>query len=132
MGVYLTHKMRPCGRYHRSRCLFVVHNFGYQGIYPLNILVPNREGPIPIIKRNVSIDDLGLAGTPAYEHLIFNYPPHERNYDGDDGNVLNLTKGALLTCDRVLTVSKGYAAEMRTVEGGSRLDQIVRQREFFL
>eukprot|EP00913_Durusdinium_trenchii_P015883 g14926.t1 len=49
--------------------------------------------------------------------MIYQYPPWERSYHGDDGNVWNLTKGALLTCDRVLTVSAGYAEEMKTSEG---------------
>eukprot|EP00929_Paragymnodinium_shiwhaense_P034200 TRINITY_DN18641_c0_g1_i1.p1 TRINITY_DN18641_c0_g1~~TRINITY_DN18641_c0_g1_i1.p1 ORF type:complete len:611 (-),score=149.70 TRINITY_DN18641_c0_g1_i1:218-2050(-) len=131
LPVYLTHKYRPEGRYKDSRCIFVVHNFGYQGIYPLNKLVPSSEGPIPIIVKNVHIGDLDLDHTCAYEHLIYQYPDHERNYDGDDGNVWNLTKGAVLTCDRLLTVSEGYAEEMKTPEGGFRLDGLVKIREFF-
>jgi starch synthase len=129
--VYLTHRMRPQHRYTESRCIFIVHNFGYQGIYPLNKLVPSDRGPIPVIVKNIYIEDLGLENTTAGEHLIYQYPEHERNYHGDDGNVWNLTKGALLTCDRLLTVSPGYADEMKTSEGGFRLDNLVRQREFF-
>lgn len=132
LPVYLTHKYRPQHRYRDSRCIFVVHNFGYQGIYPLNKLVPSDSGPIPVIVKNVHIADLNLDDTGAYEHLIYQYPDHERNYDGDDGNVWNLTKGAVLTCDRLLTVSAGYAGEMKTAEGGFRLDTLVRQKEFFL
>lgn len=131
LPVYLTHRMRPAHRYPNSRCLFIVHNFGYQGIYPCNKLENNPNGTLPIIVKNVDIDDFGLGGTSAYEHMIYQYPPHERSYDGDDGNVWNLTKGALLTCDRILTVSPGYAAEMKTTEGGFRLDGIVRSKEFF-
>eukprot|EP00435_Cladocopium_sp_Y103_P020527 s275_g5.t1 len=55
-----------------------------------------------------------------------------RSYHGDDGNVWNLTKGAVMTCDRLLTVSEGYAEEMKTAEGGFRLDELVKQKEFFL
>lgn len=119
-------------KYKDARCIFVVHNFGYQGIYPCNKLVPNPNGTLPIIMKNVDIDDFGLNGTMAYEHMIYQYPPHERNYDGDDGHVWNLTKGAVMTCDRLLTVSPGYANEMKTAEGGFRLDELVRQKEFFL
>jgi len=119
-------------RFKESRCIFVVHNFGYQGIYPVNKLVPNPNGTVPFIVKNVDIDDLGLGGTPAYEHLIYQYPPHERSFDGDDGNVWNLTKGAIMTSDRLLTVSPGYASEMRTPAGGFRLDGLIKQREFFL
>lgn len=130
--VYLTHRMRQLQRFTNSRCIFVVHNFGYQGIYPCNKLVPNPNGTLPIIVKNVDVDDLGLGGTGAWEHMIYQYPPHERSFDGDDGNVWNLTKGALMTCDRLLTVSPGYAGEMKTAVGGFRLDALIRQREFFV
>lgn len=132
LPVYLTHRMRPMHRFHQSRCIFIVHNFGYQGIYPCNKLVPNPEGTLPIIIKNVDIDDFGLNDTGAYEHMIYQYPPWERSYHGDDGNVWNLTKGAVMTCDRLLTVSEGYAEEMKTSEGGFRLDELVKQKEFFL
>jgi len=130
--VYLTHRMRPIRRYQESRCIFVVHNFGYQGIYPFNKLVDNPNGSLPIIVKNVDIDDFGLNGTAAYEHMIYQYPPHERSYDGDDGNVWNLTKGAVMSCDRVLTVSPGYMDEMKTPEGGFRLDPLIRQKEYYV
>ena len=86
----LTQLRVPCGaledgRFHQSRCIFIVHNFGYQatlpsflassfvqGIYPCNKLVPNPQaacewvtccepcqGTLPIIIKNVDIDDFG-------------------------------------------------------------------------
>jgi len=131
LPVYLTHRMRPMNRYTESRCMFIVHNFGYQGIYPCNKLVPNPQGTLPIIVKNVDIDDFGLNGTGAYEHMIYQYPEYLRSFDGDDGRVWNLTKGALLCCDRMLTVSPGYAEEMKTAEGGFSLDGLVRQKEFY-
>jgi starch synthase len=132
LPVYLTHRMRVNKRHVNSRCIFIVHNFGYQGIYPLKKLVPSEQGPIPVIIPNISIDDLCLNFTGAYEHLLYNYPPEQRSYDGDDGNVFNLTKGAIMTCDRILTVSEGYADEMKTAEGGFSLDCLVRDKQFFL
>lgn len=132
LPVYLTHRMRPSHRYRDSRCIFVVHNFGYQGIYPCNKLMNFDGCALPSIVKNVDIHDFGLDGTGAYEHMIYQYPPHERSYDGDDGNVWNLTKGAIMTCDRLLTVSPGYATEMKTREGGFRLEELVKQKEFFM
>mmetsp|Transcript_55076 Transcript_55076/g.98255 ORF Transcript_55076/g.98255 Transcript_55076/m.98255 type:complete len:603 (-) Transcript_55076:71-1879(-) len=132
LPVYLVHQMRPIGRFTESRCIFIVHNFGYQGIYPCNKLVPNPEGTLPLIMKNVDIDDFGLNGTGAYDHMIYQYPPENRSYDGDDGNVWNLTKGAVMSCDRLLTVSEGYAGEMKTAEGGFSLEALVQQKEFFL
>eukprot|EP00928_Gymnodinium_smaydae_P073172 TRINITY_DN56416_c0_g1_i1.p2 TRINITY_DN56416_c0_g1~~TRINITY_DN56416_c0_g1_i1.p2 ORF type:complete len:601 (-),score=142.91 TRINITY_DN56416_c0_g1_i1:103-1905(-) len=129
--VYLTHRYRRSGRYRDARCLFVVHNFGYQGIYPHNKLESKPGCALPSIVKNIDIHDFGLDDTPAYEHMVYQYPDHDRSYDGDDGNVWNLTKGALMTCDRLLTVSKGYASEMKTPEGGFRLEGIAKQKEFF-
>jgi len=131
LPVYLTHRFRPQQRYVESRCIFVVHNFGYQGIYPHNKLVDNPDGCIPMVMKNVDVWDLGLGDTGAYEHLVYQYPPEKRSFDGDDGNVWNLSKGALLTCDRLLTVSPGYANEMKTFEGGFSLEEIAKSKEFF-
>lgn len=132
LPVYLTHRMRKQQRFKDARCVFIVHNFGYQGIYPHNKLVPNPNGTIPHILKNVDIADFGLDGTAAYEHMVYQYPAHERNYHGDDGNVWNLTKGALMTADRLLTVSPGYASEMMTPDGGFRLEELVKQKAFVL
>mmetsp|Transcript_102052 Transcript_102052/g.263845 ORF Transcript_102052/g.263845 Transcript_102052/m.263845 type:complete len:588 (-) Transcript_102052:169-1932(-) len=133
LPIYLSHRMRiQRHRFKESRCIFVVHNFGYQGIYPCNKLEDNPNGTLPIIVKNVDINDFGLDDTMAYNHMIYQYEPHERSFDGDDGNVWNLTKGALLSSDRILTVSPGYATEMKTAEGGFRLDGLVREKEFFM
>lgn len=126
--VYLVHRHRPQGEYRDARCLFVVHNFGYQGQYPLNKLVPSDRGPLPVVVKNVYVDDLGLDPAKAANDLIYVYPPHERQYHGDDGHVLNLSKAALMTADRILTVSPGYALEMMTAEGGFRLNEVVKMR----
>jgi starch synthase len=132
LPIYLTHRMRPQHRFKESRCVFVVHNFGYQGIYPCNKL-ENVEGcTLPVIVKNVDIHDFGLEGTMAYEHMIYQYPEWQRNYEGDDGHVWNLTKGALVCSDRILTVSPGYGQEMKTPEGGFSLDGMVRDKEFFM
>merc|ERR1712039_838064 len=40
--------------------------------------------------------------------------------------------GALICCDRILTVSPGYAQEIQTPEGGFRLDGTLAWRRFFL
>eukprot|EP00746_Dinoflagellata_sp_MGD_P147251 gnl/MRDRNA2_/MRDRNA2_79604_c0_seq3.p1 gnl/MRDRNA2_/MRDRNA2_79604_c0~~gnl/MRDRNA2_/MRDRNA2_79604_c0_seq3.p1 ORF type:complete len:961 (+),score=267.70 gnl/MRDRNA2_/MRDRNA2_79604_c0_seq3:71-2884(+) len=123
LPVYLVHQRRPRGDYTKARCLFVVHNFGYQGIYPLN-----RSPGV----KNVGLEDLGLDPRFAWNALIYTYPKHERAYHDDDGHVLNLSKAALATADRILTVSPGYASEMKTVEGGFRLQGCVIERNFWL
>jgi len=106
--VYLAHKFRRHGTYLQSRCVFVVHNMGYQGAYPwsdshlANLTLPNN----------------------SKNDLFFVYPEHMRTWDLDKGECINLTKAALVTCDRVLTVSANYAQEIKTVEGGFLLQDL--------
>lgn len=132
LPVYLVHRHRPRHEFTESRCIFVVHNFGYQGIYPLNKLVPSDSGPLPVIIRNVGLEDLGLDPAYTWNDMIYEYPPHERQYEGDDGKVINLSKAALMTSDRILTVSPGYACEMKTEAGGFRLQEVANMRNFHL
>jgi starch synthase len=60
------------------------------------------------------------------------YPPERRSYAGDDGHVLNLSKAAMMNADRILTVSPGYAEEMKTQDGGFGLPDVVKMREFWM
>jgi starch synthase len=105
LPVYLVHRHRPRGEYIHARCIFIVHNFGYQGVYPLNL----------------AVEDLGLDSHRAKNDLSYIYP--------NGGHVLNLSKAALMTADRILTVSPGYASEMKTDDGGFGLQNVVRMRE---
>ena len=67
-----------------------------------------------------------------YVYIYIYIHVYPRNYEGDDGHVWNLTKGALVCSDRILTVSPGYGQEMKTPEGGFSLDGMVRDKEFFM
>lgn len=124
LPVYMQHRHRSCGNYHHARCLFVIHNMGYQGCYPLRIGLPNEP----------QYDNFGQLGLPfaALGDLIYTYPLHERTFEGDTGETINLTKGGLMCCDRIITVSPGYANEIRTPEGGFRLNDVVASKSFFL
>mmetsp|Transcript_54492 Transcript_54492/g.100803 ORF Transcript_54492/g.100803 Transcript_54492/m.100803 type:complete len:622 (-) Transcript_54492:47-1912(-) len=121
--VYMQHRHRTCGNYHHSRCIFVIHNLGYQGCYPLRLGIPP-----------VQYDNFAQLGLPfaALGDLLYQYPAWERTYEGDTGETLNLTKAAIGTCDRVLTVSPNYANEIRTPEGGFRLNGVLADKSFFL
>ncbi|CAE8596915.1 unnamed protein product [Polarella glacialis] len=116
LPVYLAHKFRPHGTYASARCIFVVHNMGYQGTYPW------------------SEDFLSNLCLPesARNDLFHVFPEHMRAWELDKGECINLTKGALITCDRVLTVSKNYAYEITTPEGGFLLQDVCRGKGIYL
>mmetsp|Transcript_36039 Transcript_36039/g.91798 ORF Transcript_36039/g.91798 Transcript_36039/m.91798 type:complete len:581 (+) Transcript_36039:61-1803(+) len=114
--VMLTHKFRAHGTYRDARCIFVVHNMGYQGAYPWT---------------GTELGNLGLPDG-AHDNLFFVYPEHMRSWELDKGECINLTKGALITCDRVLTVSQNYAYEICTPEGGFLLQDNCKGKGIFL
>jgi len=114
--IMLAHKFRRHGTYKDARCIFVVHNMGYQGAYPWD-----RD----------HIADLGLPGE-AKNDLFFIYPCHMRTSEFDKGECINLTKGALITCDRVMTVSRGYCDEIKTPEGGFLLQDVCHSKGIFI
>mmetsp|Transcript_87544 Transcript_87544/g.245926 ORF Transcript_87544/g.245926 Transcript_87544/m.245926 type:complete len:616 (+) Transcript_87544:93-1940(+) len=124
LPVYMQHRHRACGNYNDARCIFVVHNLGYQGCYPRKIGIP----PEPIY------DNFAQLGLPeaALGDLMYQYPVWERAFEGDTGETLNLSKGALITCDRILTVSPGYAMEIGTPEGGFRLNDVISWKRFYV
>mmetsp|Transcript_36850 Transcript_36850/g.84942 ORF Transcript_36850/g.84942 Transcript_36850/m.84942 type:complete len:606 (+) Transcript_36850:33-1850(+) len=115
--VYMVHKFRRNGTYNNARCLFVVHNMGYQGAYPWD------GGSL--------VNSLGLPYS-CHNDLYFVYPEHMRAWELDKGECINLTKGAIINCDRVLTVSSNYASEICTGEGGFLLDGCCREKGLFL
>lgn len=77
LPVYLTHKMRPIGRFVNARCMFIVHNFGYQGIYPLNKLEAGMIGVVmpAALQRPIVVDIQKLVtsclGRPDVSHSAF-------------------------------------------------------------
>lgn len=114
--VMLARKFRPHGTYQHARCIFVVHNMGYQGAYPW---------------AGSELANLTLPGA-AHDDLFFTYPEHMRTHALDKGHCINLTKGALITCDRVLTVSANYASEICTNEGGFLMQDVCRGKGVYL
>lgn len=116
LPVFLVHKFRKWGTYLAARCIFVVHNMGYQGAYPWT---------------GSDLSNLTLPDS-AHNHLFFVYPEYMRTWALDKGECINLTQGALMTCDRVLTVSQNYAWEMCTPEGGFLLQDQCKSKGIYL
>jgi starch synthase len=104
--VYLVYKYRRNNTYKNARCIYMIHNMGYQGKYQ-------------------------LSKFPVDSHL--GLPPEaEGDLQGEDLNLgldcLNLVSAALKLSDRVLTVSPNYALEIQSPEGGQGLHDILKAK----
>ncbi len=85
------------------RCLFTIHNLGYQGLFPEEALT-----------------DAGLDADL--------FRPDRLEFFGR----VNFLKGGLVYSDFLSTVSKGYAREIQTPEYGFGLDGALRERSHAL
>ena len=88
--------LRLCYHYPQIRTVYTIHNIEYQGIY----------------SHFIAGDVLGLADENR----------DIMDYNGD----LNLTKAAIVLCDRLTTVSKTYAEEIGTPEFSHGLYHIIK------
>ncbi|KAJ4850800.1 Starch synthase 1, chloroplastic/amyloplastic [Turnera subulata] len=112
--VLLAAKYRPHGVYKDARSFCVIHNLAHQGVEPA-----------------VTYKNLGLPNE-WYGALEWVFPTWARTHALDTGEAVNVLKGAIVTSDRVLTVSKGYSWEITTVEGGYGLNQLLSSRKSVL
>ncbi|XP_031496035.1 soluble starch synthase 1, chloroplastic/amyloplastic [Nymphaea colorata] len=112
--ILLAAKYRPHGVYRDGRCILIIHNLAHQGVEPA-----------------VTYENLGL---PAewYGALEWVFPTWARKHALDKGETVNPLKGAIVTADRVVTVSQGYAWEITTPEGGNGLDELLLSRKSVL
>ncbi len=94
--IYLRTKYNWMKEYREIRTVYTIHNIDYQGIYDMSILG----------------DVFGLSD---YEHSIVEY-----------NGMINLTKGAIVCCDRLSTVSSRYAEEIQMDYFASGLQHILR------
>ena len=110
----LAAKYRPYGVYKDARSFLVIHNLAHQGVEP-----------------GVTYKNLGL---PAewYGALEWVFPTWARAHALDRGEAVNILKGAIVTSDRILTVSEGYSWEITTVEGGYGLNELISSRKSVL
>lgn len=82
-----------------AKCVFTIHNLGFQGIFP---------------QLNWHLLNLDPAFfTPRYLEFFSN---------------INLLKGALVFADRITAVSPSYAQEIMAAEQGFGLDGVLRER----
>lgn len=93
--VYMCYKYRRHNCYTQARAIYVIHNLGYQGQY----------------HGHDACRFFGIDSKAAHDLVL--------------GNCINLSKGALICADRVLTVSPNYSKEIQTASGGFNLQDFV-------
>ncbi|KAG0499182.1 hypothetical protein HPP92_003873 [Vanilla planifolia] len=112
--ILLAAKYRPNGVYKDARSILVIHNLAHQGVEPA-----------------ATFPELGLP-LEWYGALEWVFPTWARTHALDKGETVNILKGAIVTADRIVTVSQGYAWEITTIEGGCGLHDLLGSRKSVL
>ncbi|RAL47117.1 unnamed protein product [Cuscuta campestris] len=106
LPVYLKAYYRDNGLMKFTRSVLVIHNIAHQG-----------RGPM---------DNFSYVGLPSEYAELF------RLYDPLGGEHFNIFAAGLKTADRVVTVSHGYAWELKTPEGGWGLNGLINENDWKL
>ncbi|KAK4417658.1 Granule-bound starch synthase 2, chloroplastic/amyloplastic [Sesamum alatum] len=106
LPVYLKAYYRDNGLMQYTRSVLVIHNMAHQG-----------RGPL---------DDFSYADLPPHYLDLF------KLYDPIGGDHFNIFAAGLKTADRIVTVSHGYAWELKTSEGGWGLHEIINENDWKL
>ncbi|XP_011098635.1 granule-bound starch synthase 2, chloroplastic/amyloplastic isoform X3 [Sesamum indicum] len=106
LPVYLKAYYQDNGLMKYTRSVLVIHNIAHQG-----------RGPL---------DDFSYVDLPPHYLDLF------KLYDPVGGDHFNIFAAGLKTADRVVTVSHGYAWELKTSEGGWGLHEIINENDWKL
>ncbi|KAL2898486.1 Granule-bound starch synthase 2 chloroplastic/amyloplastic, partial [Bienertia sinuspersici] len=106
LPVYLKAYYRDNGLMQFTRSVMVIHNIAHQG-----------RGPV---------DDFSYVDLPP------NYIDYFKMYDPVGGEHFNIFAAGLKAADRIVTVSHGYAWELKTQEGGWGLHGIINENDWKL
>ena len=98
--IYLKQKYGVDRRFGDIKTVYTIHNIDYQGIFDFAILG--------------DVFDLSGEARPTVE------------FDG----CVNLSKGAIVCCDRLTTVSHSYAGELQSPYFSGRLSAIISQQAY--
>ncbi|AAF26156.1 putative glycogen synthase [Arabidopsis thaliana] len=104
LPVYLKAYYRDHGIMKYTRSVLVIHNIAHQG-----------RGPV---------DDFSYVDLPSH------YLDSFKLYDPVGGEHFNIFAAGLKAADRVLTVSHGYSWEVKTLEGGWGLHNIINENDW--
>ncbi|XP_019428424.1 PREDICTED: granule-bound starch synthase 2, chloroplastic/amyloplastic-like isoform X2 [Lupinus angustifolius] len=106
LPVYLKAYYHEHGLMKYTRSVLVIHNIAHQG--------------------RGSVDDFKYLDLPEHYKDIF------KLYDPVGGDHLNIFAAGIKTADRIVTVSHGYAWELKTSEGGWGLHGIINDNDWKL
>lgn len=106
LPVYLKAYYRDRGLMKYARSVLVIHNIAHQG-----------RGPV---------EDVNFVDVPEHYHDVF------KLYDPVGGEHFNIFAAGLKCADRIVTVSHGYAWELKTSEGGWGLHEIINDNHWKL
>ncbi|XP_043704603.1 granule-bound starch synthase 2, chloroplastic/amyloplastic [Telopea speciosissima] len=106
LPVYLKAYYRDNGLMTFTRSVLVIHNIAHQG-----------RGPV---------DDFACVDLPEHYLDLF------KLFDPLGGDHFNIFAAGLKTADRIVTVSHGYAWELKTSEGGWGLHGIINENDWKL
>ncbi|XP_051140497.1 granule-bound starch synthase 2, chloroplastic/amyloplastic isoform X2 [Andrographis paniculata] len=106
LPVYLKAYYRDNGLMKYARSVLVIHNIAHQG-----------RGPV---------EDFWYVDLPEHYMDLF------KLYDPIGGEHFNIFAAGLKTADRIVTVSHGYAWEVKTSEGGWGLHGIINEHDWKL
>nr|GEY04625.1 starch synthase 1, chloroplastic/amyloplastic-like [Tanacetum cinerariifolium] len=109
----LASKYRSRGIYKDARSIALIHNLSHQGVDPAATY--------------------GNLGLPYEWHgaLEWVFPTWARTHALDTGQAVNILKGAIVTSDRISTVSQGYSWEITTPEGGHGMNELLTSRKIY-
>jgi len=105
--------------YSKARCIFDIHNMGYQGPFP---------NPPSSDQSPFSFCDFGLKDNAYYDKYFWVYPEADRAHALDKGEAIKLLKGGIELCDRVCTVAPSYCQEIMSSEGAWGMEDVTKGR----
>ncbi|PON81260.1 Glycogen synthase [Trema orientale] len=136
--VLLAAKYRPYGVYKDARSILVIHNLAHQSAINSEVSKPGKSGEVVhLVTESLGVEPAATyknLGLPSewYGALGWVFPTWARTHALDTGEAVNILKGAVVTADRILTVSQGYSWEITTVEGGYGLQELLSSRKSVL
>lgn len=121
--------LQLCKRLHWVPDVIHVHDWP-TALVPIYLNTLEAGGPLAGIATVLTIHNLAhQAKFPAADLTATGIPWSQFRADGlEDFGAVNPLKGGLFHATKVTAVSPGYAAEIRTPEGGAGLDGLIRFR----